>query len=184
MLRNYLVVYVKTDSLKLDAIIPLKAGDTALILSWTNTKCVAITFPELFYFKRTCMLIGYWEGLLLRYSAWAAMHWTQRCWKDFCSFQYRPHIYEGVSEKFSDWPPGARTASGRALCHWTQFCRYFVRQCSEFCSHNPLCCFWTSNTKGKRIFRYRLSPKTFGYTLAFFNNFKQNLMLTHFCDET
>jgi len=24
----------------------------------------------------------------------------------------------------------------------------------------------TSNTKGKRIFRYRLSPETFGYTLA------------------
>jgi len=29
-----------------------------------------------------------------------------------------------------------------------------------------LCCFPTSNTKGKPIFRYRLSPETFGYTLV------------------
>jgi len=45
-------------------------------------------------------------------------------------------------------------------------CRYFVSQSSEFCRHNPLCCFSTSNTKGKRVFRYRLSPETFGYTLV------------------
>jgi len=29
-----------------------------------------------------------------------------------------------------------------------------------------LCCLSTSNTKGKRIFIYRLSPETFGYTLV------------------
>jgi hypothetical protein len=44
--------------------------------------------------------------------------------------------------------------------------RYFVSQSNEFCHHNPLCCFSTSNTKGKRIFRYQLSPETFGYTLV------------------
>jgi len=44
--------------------------------------------------------------------------------------------------------------------------RYFVSQSSEFFRHNPLCCFSTSNTKGTRIFRYRLSPETFGYTLV------------------
>jgi hypothetical protein len=43
---------------------------------------------------------------------------------------------------------------------------YFVSQSSEFCRHNPLCCFSTGNTKGKHIFRYRLSPETFGYTLV------------------
>jgi hypothetical protein len=59
----------------------------------------------------------------------------------------------------------AITANGTALCHWIQLYRYFVSQSSEFCSHNPLCCFSTSNTKGKRIFRYRLSPETLGYTL-------------------
>jgi len=29
-----------------------------------------------------------------------------------------------------------------------------------------LCCFSMNNTKGKHIFRYRLSPETFGYTLV------------------
>jgi len=43
--------------------------------------------------------------------------------------------------------------------------RYFVSQSSEFCRHNPLCCFSTSVYCCRRIFRYRLSPKTFGYTL-------------------
>jgi len=40
------------------------------------------------------------------------------------------------------------------------FYRYFVSQSSEFCRHNPLYCFSTSNTKGKRIFSYRLGPET------------------------
>jgi hypothetical protein len=37
-------------------------------------------------------------------------------------------------------------------------------QSGEFCYNNSLCCFSTSNTKGARIFRSRLSPETFGYT--------------------
>jgi hypothetical protein len=44
---------------------------------------------------------------------------------------------------------------------------YFVSQSSKFCRHNPLCCFSTSNTKGKSTFRYRFSPETFGYILAY-----------------
>jgi hypothetical protein len=36
----------------------------------------------------------------------------------------------------------------------------------SFCRCNPSCCFWTSNTKGKSVFRYRLSPDTFGYNLV------------------
>jgi hypothetical protein len=47
-----------------------------------------------------------------------------------------------------------------------QLCRYFVTQSSEFCRHNHLCCFSTSVYCCKRIFRYRLSPETFGYTLV------------------
>jgi len=31
---------------------------------------------------------------------------------------------------------------------------YFVIQSSDFCRHNPSCCFSMTNTKGKRIFRY------------------------------
>jgi len=48
-----------------------------------------------------------------------------------------------------------------------QLYRYFVSQSSEFCCHNHLCCFSTYNIKGKRIFRYRLSPENFGYNLVF-----------------
>jgi hypothetical protein len=42
-----------------------------------------------------------------------------------------------------------------------------VSQSSEFCRRSPFCCFSTSNTKRKRIFRYRYSTATFGYTLVF-----------------
>jgi hypothetical protein len=35
-------------------------------------------------------------------------------------------------QKFSDWPPGARTANGTALCRWVQLYRYFVSESSEF----------------------------------------------------
>jgi hypothetical protein len=41
---------------------------------------------------------------------------------------------------------------------------YFVSQSSEFCHHNPLCCFPTSVYC--YLFRYRLSPDTFEYTLV------------------
>jgi hypothetical protein len=32
----------------------------------------------------------------------------------------------GCIQKFPDWPPGARTANGTALCHYLQFYRYIV----------------------------------------------------------
>jgi hypothetical protein len=73
----------------------------------------------------------------------------------------------GCIQKFPDWPPRARTTNGTALCHYVQLYPYFVSQSSEFCRHNPLYCFSVSNTKGKRIFRYRLTPETFGYTLVY-----------------
>jgi hypothetical protein len=37
----------------------------------------------------------------------------------------------------------------------------FVSQSSEFCHHEPTCCFSTSDAKCKCIFLYRLSPETF-----------------------
>jgi len=42
--------------------------------------------------------------------------------------------------------------------------RYLVSQSSEFCRHNPLCYFPTNVYCC--LFRYRLSPETFGYTLV------------------
>jgi hypothetical protein len=78
------------------------------------------------------------------------------------------HIW-GCIQNFPDWPRGARTANATTLCHWVQLYRYFVSQSSEFCHHNPLCCFST------RVycccccclFRYRVSSETFGYTIVF-----------------
>jgi hypothetical protein len=70
----------------------------------------------------------------------------------------------GCIQKFLDWPPGARTANGTALCHKVQFYHYFVSRSSEFCHHNPLCCFSTSVCCC--LFRCLLSPETFGYTLV------------------
>jgi hypothetical protein len=44
--------------------------------------------------------------------------------------------------------------------------RYFVNQSSEFCRHNPLCCS-SRSVCCCCLFRYRLSPETFGYSVAF-----------------
>jgi hypothetical protein len=63
-------------------------------------------------------------------------------------------VYTRCIQTFPDWPPGARTANGIALCHWVQLYRYFVSQSSEFCRRNPLCCFSTSVYCC--LFRYRL----------------------------
>jgi hypothetical protein len=46
-----------------------------------------------------------------------------------------------------------------------QLYRYFMSQSSEFCRHNPLCCFSMSVYCCRHIFHYRFSPETFGYTL-------------------
>jgi hypothetical protein len=40
-------------------------------------------------------------------------------------------------KKFPDWPPGARTVNGIALCQYVQLYNHFVSQYSEFCRHNP-----------------------------------------------
>jgi len=45
-----------------------------------------------------------------------------------------------------------------------QLYRYFVSQSNEFCCYNPFCCFSASVYF---LFRYRLSPETFGDTLVF-----------------
>jgi hypothetical protein len=69
-------------------------------------------------------------------------------------------------QKFPDWLPRARTANGTALCHEVQLYRYFVSQSCEICRHNTLCCFSTS-VYCCCLFRYWLTPETFGYTLVF-----------------
>jgi len=61
-----------------------------------------------------------------------------------------------------------RKLNGTALCHWVQFYLNFVSQPSEFCRHNPLCCFSTSVycCLVYCLFHYWLGSETFGYTLV------------------
>jgi len=80
----------------------------------------------------------------------------------------------GCIQKFPDWLPGATTANGKTLCHYMQLCRYFVSQSSAFFRHNPFCCFSTSVYFRKRIFRYRLTPETFGYILVWKKRYGQD----------
>jgi hypothetical protein len=77
----------------------------------------------------------------------------------------RYHV-RGCIQKFPDWPSGARTANNTALCHKVHLYSYFVSQSTEFCLHNPLCCFSTSVCYCCCSLRCRLSPETFGYTLV------------------
>jgi hypothetical protein len=72
------------------------------------------------------------------------------------------HIWRRI-QKFPDWPPGARTANGTALCHEVHLYRYSVSESSELSRHNTLCYFSTSVYC---LFRYRFSLETFGYTLV------------------
>jgi len=74
-----------------------------------------------------------------------------------------------------------RTANGRDFCHQVHFYHYFVSQYSEFCRHNPLKWTATSNTKDKRIFRYRLSPEIYGYNLVVYLLKYRSLQLTPTC---
>jgi hypothetical protein len=78
-----------------------------------------------------------------------------------------PTKIRGCIQKFPDWPPGARIANCKALCHYMQFYCYIVSLSSEFCRRNPLYCFWT-NVCCCCWFRYRLSPENFGYTLLLY----------------
>jgi hypothetical protein len=58
------------------------------------------------------------------------------------------------------------------LAAWSENCKWYSSLpldavVSLFCFHNPLCCFSTTVYCCKCIFRYRLSPETFGYTVVF-----------------
>jgi hypothetical protein len=68
-------------------------------------------------------------------------------------------------QKFPDWPPRARTANGTALSLGAVL-SLFVSHSSEFCSHITLCCFSTRVYYYCCLFRHRLNPETFGYTLV------------------
>jgi hypothetical protein len=103
--------------------------------------------------------------------------------EDFDLNLHRPENVKSLHDRntsiFSAWftitkvyPKVSGLAAWSENCKWYNplllgaAYRYFVSQSSEFCHHNPLCCFSTSVCYCC-LFRYRPSPETFGYTLVF-----------------
>jgi hypothetical protein len=104
--------------------------------------------------------------------------WRIHSWRNWRNSIFNKYIREYI-QKFPDWSSGARTANGTAFCHYMQLYRYFVSQSSEFRRHNPLCCSLTSvyYCCCCCLFRYRLSPGTYGYTLIVLGLFFCNCCL-------
>jgi hypothetical protein len=92
---------------------------------------------------------------------------SHNCFHGSIRYFLRP-VYEGVSKSFR---------TGR-LERELQMVQLSTTRCSfiailwislvHFAAITTLCCFSTSNTKGKRIFRYRISPETSWYTIVYF----------------
>jgi hypothetical protein len=75
-------------------------------------------------------------------------------------------VYDGVSKIFrtgrlEQEQQMVQLSATRCSC-----ITILLSQSSEFCRHNSLCCFSATVYCSKGIFRYRLSPGTFGYTLV------------------
>jgi hypothetical protein len=80
-----------------------------------------------------------------------------------CQSGYWNQLYPKVSE-LAAWSENCKRYSSLPL---GAVVSVFLSQSSEFCCHNPLCCFSTSVYCCYRcLFRYRLSPETFEYTLV------------------
>jgi hypothetical protein len=126
-------------------------GDSSQILDSQSHNCIQRQFKP--FLTLTFILFEIPEPLHTSHN----LHWSD---------QLRQCI-RGCIQKFPGLPPGARTANGTALRHWVQLYRYFMSQSSKSCRHNPLCCFSASVYCCCCLFRYRLSPVTFGYTLVF-----------------
>jgi hypothetical protein len=71
----------------------------------------------------------------------------------------------GCIQKFPDWPPGARTLVQLSATRCSCIAILWVSLVT-FAAITPLCCFST-NASCCCLFRYRLSPETFGYTLVY-----------------
>jgi hypothetical protein len=71
-------------------------------------------------------------------------------------------VYEGVSKSFRTGRLERELQMVQLSATRCSCIAIFVSQYSEFCCHNPLCCFSTSVCC---LFRYGVSPETFGYTL-------------------
>jgi hypothetical protein len=134
-----------------------------------NEHHLTIQFPEKFVFRSELFQYEEWENVTFLQQAVQKRLHSIPCeyLKSFGNeLKSKYQEYESVSKSFRTDRLKRELQICTALCRKVQLYRYFMSQCSEFCRHNPLWCFWTSNTKGKLIFRYRLSSETSGYTLV------------------
>jgi hypothetical protein len=77
------------------------------------------------------------------------------------------NVYKNVSKSFR---PGHLERELQMVQFSATRCSciiHLVSQSSEFCCHNPLCCFSTGVYYCKHILHYRLSPENFGCTLLY-----------------
>jgi hypothetical protein len=132
---------------------------TKALIQWSSRLTISPTHQSLAF-----SLLE--DTAVLLFHAWYKIFTVQETWYSFASQTYISEDVWGCNQKFPDRPPGARTANGTALYHGVELYRYFESQSSEFYRHDPLCCFRSGVYCCNRIFRYRLNPETFGYTLV------------------
>jgi hypothetical protein len=85
--------------------------------------------------------------------------------KLFCKFEVYGLRYMRVYPKVSGLAALSENCKWHSSLPLGAVVSLFCESVYEFCHHDPFCCFSTSNTKSKRIFRCGISPETFGYTL-------------------
>jgi hypothetical protein len=83
---------------------------------------------------------------------------AQRCTTELS----RPLVYKIVSKIFRTGRLEPKLQMVQLSATRRSCIAIFVSRSSEFCRHNPLCCFSTS-VHCCCLFRYRLIPETFGY---------------------
>jgi hypothetical protein len=118
------------------------------------------------HFRRNINDVIFAQSLMCLFVAQNAryiclIYFTKSFHRNWHSFLIR-----GCIQKFPDRSPGAKATNSTTLGHYMQLHIYIVSESSEFFRYNPLCCFSTTVHCSKRVYLYRLSPGTFGYTLV------------------
>jgi hypothetical protein len=118
-----------------------------------------------------------WWTIVARHAKFAAetdFMRVSKCWRMniFVCWKVKTRGYAKLGPCTRVYPKVSGMAARIENCKWYSPLPVgavisLASQSRDFCRHNPLCCFSPSVYCCKRIFRYRLSPETFGYTLVY-----------------
>jgi hypothetical protein len=133
----------------------VQRGEVNIVL---RTKCNAYTNTGI---KKKRDLVSRYHVPI--HQGW--QYWNRGVCQNEATWQKDVTVW-GCIQKFPDWHAWSENCKWYSSVPLGAVVSLFVSQSSEFCRHNHLCCFSTTNSKGKHIFPYRLSPETFGYTLV------------------